>query len=130
LAPLSQIGYPDVQIVIGDVAFAPIGLVGCLNLPSGQKCLSTPLEAPIAHVIGAAGSIAQLQFGGVRPEAVAVNLFESDGVTLISSQILSPSPIPVYILPAEAGTYILSVEVIWSKGFATYFFRLIVSGER
>jgi hypothetical protein len=130
LAPLSEIGYPNVQIVIGDVAFAPIALVGCLNLPSGQRCLETPLEAPIVRVVGAAGSIAQLQFGGVQPQAVTVNLFASDGIVLISSQGLSLSPIPVYILPIEAGTYILGVEVVWSEGFATYFFRMIVSGER
>lgn len=130
LAPLNEIGFPNVQIVIGDVAFAPIALVGCLNLPSGQRCLETPLEAPIVRVVGAAGSIAQLQFGGAQPEVVTVNLFESDGVVLLGSQVLSLSPIPVYILPIEAGTYILGVEVVWSEGFATYFFRLVVSGER
>jgi len=130
LAPLSEIGYPNVQIVIGDVAFAPIALVGCLNLPSGQRCLETPLEAPIVRVVGAAGSIAQLQFGGAQPESVIVNLFESDGIVLLGSQVLSLSPIPVYILPIEAGTYILGVEVVWSEGFATYFFRMVVSGER
>jgi hypothetical protein len=130
LAPLSEIGYPNVQIAIGDVAFAPIALVGCLNLPSGQRCLETPLEAPIVRVVGAAGSIAQLQFGGAQPESVIVNLFESDGIVLLGSQVLSLSPIPVYILPIEAGTYILGVEVVWSEGYATYFFRLVVSGER
>ncbi len=129
LALLTDLGYPNVQLVIGDVAFTPIALVGCLNLPSGQRCLSTPLEAPIARVVGAAGSIAQLEFVGAQPEAVVVNLFEPDGVVLIGSQVLPLSPIPVYILPIEAGTYVLSVEVIWLEGNATYFFRLVVSGE-
>ncbi|MFQ3536521.1 MAG: hypothetical protein SNJ58_11650 [Aggregatilineales bacterium] len=129
LVPLTDLGYPNVQLLIGDVAFTPIALVGCLNLPSGQRCLSTPLEAPITRVVSAAGSIAQLEFVGAQPEAVVVNLFESDGVVLIGSQVLPLSPIPVYILPIEAGTYVLSVEVIWLEGNATYFFRLVVSGE-
>lgn len=127
LPPLSELGFPNVQIVIGDVAFAPIALVGCLNAPSGQRCLSTPLDAPITRLVGAAGSIAQLQFS-LQPATVVVNLFEADGVTLLGSQGLSLSPIPVYILPIQAGTYILGVEVTWSEGFATYFFRLLVSG--
>ena len=129
LSPLTDLGYPNVQIVIGDVAFTPIALVGCLSLPSGQRCLSTPLEAPIGRVVGAAGSIAQLEFVGAQPEAAVINLFESDGIVLIGSQVLALSPMPVYILPIEAGTYLLGVEVVWSEGNATYFFRLIVSGE-
>ncbi len=127
LAPLSDLGYPSVQIVIGDVAFAPVALVGCLNLPSGQRCLSTPLEAPITRVVGAAGSITQLQFNGVQPESVTANLFEADGVALLGSQALPLRPLPVYILPIEPGTYILGIEVAWPEGFATYFFRLVVS---
>ncbi len=129
LAPLSEIGYPNVQIIIGDVAFAPIALVGCLTLPSAQQCLSTPLDAPINRVVGAPGSITQLQFGGVQPAAVVVNLFASNGIDLIGSQGLSLSPIPVYILPIEAGSYVLGVEVVWAEGNATYFFRLVVGGE-
>ncbi|MDL1923327.1 hypothetical protein FBQ95_12030 [Chloroflexi bacterium CFX3] len=129
LAPLSEIGYPNMQIIIGDVAFAPIALVGCLTLPTEQQCLSTPLDAPINRVVGAPGSITQLQFGGVQPAAVVVNLFESNGIDLIGSQVLSLNPIPVYILPIEAGSYVLGVEVVWAEGNATYFFRLVVGGE-
>lgn len=79
--------------------------------------------------MGAAGSIAQLEFVGAQPEAAVINLFESDGIVLLGSQVLALSPMPVYILPIEAGTYLLGVEVVWSEGNATYFFRLIVSGE-
>jgi hypothetical protein len=129
LAPLSDLGYPNVQLIIGDVAFTPIALVGCLSLPTGQRCLSTPLEAPITRIVGAAGSISQLEFVGTQPESVVVNLFEADGITLISSQSLSLRPIPVYILPIEAGVYTLGIEVIWQEGNATYFFRLLVGGE-
>lgn len=129
LAPLSDLGYPNVQLIIGDVAFTPIALVGCLNLSIGQRCLSTPLESPIIRVVGAAGSIAQLEFAGAQPESVVVNLFEADGITLISSQSLSLRPTPVYILPIEAGVYTLGIEVIWQEGNATYFFRLLVGGE-
>lgn len=129
LAPLSEIGYPNVQLIIGDVAFAPIALVGCLTLPNEQRCLSTPLNAPINRVVGAPGSITQLQFGGVQPATVVINLFESNGIDLIGSQVLLLSPIPVYILPIEAGSYVLGVEVVWAEGNATYFFRLVVGGE-
>jgi hypothetical protein len=114
-------------LVVGGVEFDPIAITYCLMDKSNQQtCSSNPLNAREPRVIAAASAVAQISFEGPQPTSVLTSLFSGDGVTLQSTQRLPADNVVLYTMPVLPGTYVVAIEVIWSGGNATYFFRLSV----
>jgi hypothetical protein len=118
---------PEQAIIVAGRSYDPIAVNACVLGPDGgQTCTSRPYNAAAERVLAAPGDTAQVVFKGPRPTAITVSILSADGIGLINKQSLPPDNLALYILQQLPGNFVLSVEIVWPQGKATYFYRLTI----
>ncbi len=121
------VNVPDLLLIVGGRNFEPVAVSACTRNPDGsQVCVDRPLRPTVSRVQAAPGTVAQINFKGPRPASVSANLFNNDGITLLNKQALAPDNLVLYTLPTATASYVLSVEIVYSGGKASYFYRLTI----
>lgn len=125
---ISAAEVPAARINAGGVESEPFAVRACVTNAAGEPdCGGGPIDTAPSRVAAPAGSLATFTFAGITPSAVVINLFTPDGITLQRSDQLALGEVIAYAIPTLRGTYLLSVEVTWAGGTATYYFRLSVN---
>lgn len=125
---ISAAEVPAARINAGGVESEPFAVRACVTNATGEPdCGGGPIDTAPSRVVAPAGSLATFTFAGITPSAVVINLFTPDGITLQRSDQLALGEVIAYAIPTLRGTYLLSVEVTWAGGTATYYFRLSVN---
>lgn len=120
---------PAMTLVVSGRNYTPIAVSACVLGDGGeQTCVNRPQNAAAQRIVAGMGDVAQINFKGPRPISALVNIASSDGTTILNKQSLRPDNLMLYNLPTTPGSYILSVEVTWPMGKATYYYRLAVAG--
>jgi len=57
-----------------------------------------------------------------------VTVLNSDATKTLNQQTVTPDNLVLYTLPAQAGIYVITVDVKWPSGKAIYYFRAAVEG--
>ncbi len=126
--PFSDLA-PAMTISVGGKSYQPIAVNACLQNPDGEQvCINRPVNANAKYAVSAPDSDSLIIFGGPRPTSELITLRNSDGTAIIAQQSVKPDNLALYTMPKKPGTYVLTVEVQWEKGKATYFFRVLVNG--
>ena len=116
---------PAQAVIVGGRSYDPIAVNTCL-LGGTEPCTSRPYNAAAERIFAAPGDTAQVVFKGPRPTAITVSVLSADGITLINKQPLPPDNLVLYTLQDMPGNFVLSVEIVWPQGKATYFYRLTI----
>ncbi len=118
---------PELTMTVGGRTYEPIAVNACvLGQDGSTTCVNRPRNAAAERMFAAPGDVAQVSFKGPRPLAVTVTIASSDGTAVLNKQNLRPDNLMLYTLPSTGGNYVLAVEVAWSTGKSTYYYRLTV----
>jgi hypothetical protein len=91
-----------------------------------KVCVSGPVNADVTVAEAAPGSDALYIFKGAQPTEVKLVTFGADGTRPINQATVTASNVVLVTLPTNPGAYILSIEVAYPTGRATYFFRVLI----
>lgn len=129
LPPISTATVPPLQLIVGGRNYDFIAVNACAVGAGGSTlCVNQPANANAPRVVALPNDAAQIAFQGPRPTAIQVSILTSDGVKTISSTALPPDNLSLYTLPANAGSYVLAIEITYPSGKATYYYRLDITG--
>jgi hypothetical protein len=124
--PASSVA-PAAIVMVGGREFEPVAISACVLGEGGeQTCINRPSNAAVERIFAAPGDAAQINFGGPRPTTINVSLLSSDATSQISKTSVSPDNLILIGLPTEPGSYVLTVEISWPNGKATYYYRLVI----
>jgi len=116
---------PPMTLTIGSKEYKPIAIEGCEVRTGGLKiCVSGPVNANVTLAEGIAGSDAIYIFKGAQPSEVKLVTFGADGTKPINQTTALAGNVILITLPTTPGIYVLSIEVAYPTGRATYFFRV------
>jgi hypothetical protein len=116
---------PAQAVIVAGKSYDPIAVNACLP-GATEPCTTRPYNAAAERIFASPGDTAQIVFKGPRPTAITVSTRSADGITLINQQSLPPDNLVLYIVQDMPGNFVLSVEIVWPQGKATYFYRLTV----
>jgi hypothetical protein len=118
---------PVLSVVVGGHSFGAIAISTCVTGTDGaQVCIRRPTTSATDRIQASPGTAAQIQFAGPRPLSITVKLLSADGLKLIKQQTITPDNLVLYTLPTTMDTYLLSIQIKWLSGDATYFYRLSI----
>ncbi len=120
---------PVMSITTGGKSYDPVAISALIQGSDGtQIAITRPVNANAAYIRASVGSDAQIAFSGPRPTLESVTLYNSDATKILGQQTISPDNLVLYTLPPHPGTYVLTVQVQWPSGKATYYFRAAIVG--
>ncbi len=118
---------PNLLLGIGDQTFDPVAVRGCvIDAAGATTCTEGPLDAREPRAVIPVRSVGTFTFAET-PSTVLISVFTGDGTTNQQTDRLAFGEQIQYVLPSLPGTYLLTVEIAWSGGTATYLFRLSVT---
>jgi hypothetical protein len=119
---------PPMTLTIGTKEYKPIAIEGCEVRTGGLKiCVSGPVNTNATIVEAIAGSDAIYIFKGTQqPTEVKLVTFGADGTRPLSQTPAPAGNVVLVTMPTTPGIYVLSIEVVYPSGRATYFFRVSV----
>lgn len=116
---------PPLTLTIGSTEYKPIAIEGCEVRAGGLKiCVSGPVNTNATIAEAPAGSDAIYIFKGAQPSEIKLVTFGADGTRPISQASATAGNVVLITLPTAPGIYVLSIEVAYPTGRATYFFRV------
>lgn len=120
---------PTLNITTSGKQYDPVAISATLQTEDGtQIAITRPINANAPYIRAAAGSDAQIIFSGPRPTSEVVTVLNSDATKTLNQQTVTPDNLVLYTLPAQAGIYVITVDVKWPSGKAIYYFRAAVEG--
>jgi hypothetical protein len=124
----ATIPIPPVRLIVGGRRYEAIAINACAVGSTGETiCINRPAQSAVLRIEAASGDAAQVDFGGPRPTAFVLTFYTADGTKVLSKQEVRPDNLVLYNLPTNAGNYVVSAEISFPDGKATYYFQLAIS---
>ncbi len=120
---------PALTLSFAGRTYQPVGYEFCTRTPSGEQvCVKRPYEGVSEERIALLrGAAAQLYIDGPRPNEVSIEYLSDDGVPTGQPEVRTGDNVLLLTITPEAGSYIMTVHVVWPENEATYFLRVMVS---
>jgi hypothetical protein len=121
---------PETVVKAGGRDFSPLRTTVTFRSAEGDDVtISRPnAGSNTLRIEAAAGEVVQIQFLGERPAKVVVDLRSADGTTSLNEQEFPGDAVLFYVMPAQAGSFVLAVKASYDNSTATYFYRLTIGG--
>ncbi len=120
---------PTLTLSFAGRVYQPVGYEFCTRTPSGEQvCVKRPYEGVSEERIALLrGTAAQLYIDGPRPDEVRIEYLSDDGVPTGQPEVRTGDNVLLLTITPEAGSYIMTVHVVWPENEATYFLRVKVT---
>ncbi len=120
---------PAVALRVSGRNYQPVGYDYCRpNASNELECVKQPFTSTGTTTIRAArNAAANIRIDGSRPTSIEINYLSRDTLQPIASETRVGDNVVLFNLGVAAGSYILSVEIIWPDDVSvTYYFQLQV----